>query len=91
VYCHFDGYPDGVGKMLKEHYTEPQKIKELLANGDMSSLGETVQKTVFYKDRGEDLHITKTRSFDELVDRARSVGAEYVYLFSDSVWDYFKC
>lgn len=39
IYCHFDGYPEGVGAILKKHYTDPQKIEELLELGDLSILG----------------------------------------------------
>lgn len=39
IYCHFDGYPSGVGKKLSEHYTDPEKIQKLLELGDLSSLG----------------------------------------------------
>ena len=40
IYCHFDGYPAGVGKTLYEHYNNPERIKQLLRLGDMSTLGE---------------------------------------------------
>ena len=39
IYCHFDGYPEGVGKILKEHYDTLNKVKELLKLGDISTLG----------------------------------------------------
>lgn len=39
IYCHFDGYPEGVGAILKKHYTDPQKIEKLLELGDLSALG----------------------------------------------------
>ena len=39
IYCHFDGYPEGVGKILKEHYDTLSKVKELLKLGDISTLG----------------------------------------------------
>ena len=39
VYCHFDGYPDGVGKKLMEHYSDRAKAAELIALGGLSSLG----------------------------------------------------
>jgi hypothetical protein len=26
VYCHFDGYPQGVGATLLEHYTDKNKV-----------------------------------------------------------------
>jgi hypothetical protein len=39
VYCHFDGYPDGVGKKLVEHYSDRAKAAGLIALGGISSLG----------------------------------------------------
>lgn len=39
IYCHWDGYPEGVGKRLKEHYTTEEKLEKLFALGDLSSLG----------------------------------------------------
>ncbi len=45
TYCHWDGYPSGVGKILKEHYTNPTKILELIAIADLSSLGAEVHPT----------------------------------------------
>ena len=42
VYCHWDGYPDGVGKVLAEHYTDPFKVIELLELGGLSSLGPRI-------------------------------------------------
>ena len=40
IYCHHDGYPNGVGQMLKEHYTSDNKIDELISLGAITSLGE---------------------------------------------------
>lgn len=40
IYVHFDGYPTGVGAMLKKHYTNPAKVEELISLGDCSVLGE---------------------------------------------------
>lgn len=37
-YCHSDGYLSYNGKMLYEHYKNVDKVKELIALGDMSSL-----------------------------------------------------
>lgn len=42
VYCHWDGYPSNNGKILAEHYTSFEKIKQLLALGDTSSLGSEI-------------------------------------------------
>lgn len=76
IYCHFDGYPDGVGKCLFQHYQDEEKIKELLKLGSLSSLaprlapdpGEThdfehpLDDVVVadHRDRGEDIRPAKT-------------------------------
>ena len=39
VYCHWDGYLDNNGKILKEHYSNPFKLRDLINLGDISSLG----------------------------------------------------
>lgn len=41
IYCHNDGHPDGVGRMLAEHYADPEDIRRLIDLGDISWLGET--------------------------------------------------
>lgn len=40
IYCHCDGYIEGVGKTLKKHYTDIDTIHKLLDLGNISSLGE---------------------------------------------------
>lgn len=81
IYCHFDGYPDGVGKMLKEHYQDENKVKELIALGDISFLEREVNPpdgimhsfekpcagvtVAYHRDRGEDLNY---RTFDSITD-----------------------
>jgi hypothetical protein len=42
IYCHWDGYVAHNGKILKEHYTNADKIRKLLELGDISSLGEEI-------------------------------------------------
>lgn len=34
IYCHYDGYPEGVGKTLQEHYADPDKVAKLMEMGD---------------------------------------------------------
>ena len=46
IYCHWDGYPEGVGATLKEHYTDPEKVAALIALGDISSLGQFVSVNI---------------------------------------------
>jgi hypothetical protein len=42
IYCHWDGYLSNNGKILLEHYTDEAKIRELMALGDISSLGAEI-------------------------------------------------
>ena len=37
VYHHFDGYPEGLGGKLKEHYNTYEKASELIDGGNMSN------------------------------------------------------
>ena len=39
IYCHYDGYPEHVGKILVENYKDETKIRKLMELGDISSLG----------------------------------------------------
>lgn len=43
IYCHYDGYPSYNGALLLHHYKDPEKIRELIALGDISSLAESVK------------------------------------------------
>jgi hypothetical protein len=38
VYCHYDGYPEHTGRILKEHYTTKESVTELIDGGSISSL-----------------------------------------------------
>lgn len=42
VYCHYDGYLEGVGQTLIDHYKDREKVDELIALGDLSALGEEI-------------------------------------------------
>ena len=42
IYCHSDGYPEGVGKILLTYYGYPEKIDQLLDLGDISVLDKWI-------------------------------------------------
>jgi len=50
IYCHWDGYPSHNGRILQENYTTEAQVRELLALGDLSSLGETIGEKVDFDD-----------------------------------------
>lgn len=87
VYCHFDGYLSGVGKILIENY-DRNKMEKLCEEGDISSLSEDLASTVFYcRDRNEPKNQTQAReglSHDELRNVFR--GCDYFYVLQDNRW-----
>ena len=85
IYCHWDGYLSNNGKILQEYYTNPFRVRELLDNGDMSTLSETVDGCEFYKERGEDC---PQRMFKDYADyRKNGQFEEYNYILRrDGRW-----
>lgn len=42
VYCHWDGYLDNNGKILRDHYTDSAKVYALMLLGSISSLRKEI-------------------------------------------------
>jgi hypothetical protein len=42
IYVHWDGYLSHNGRILQENYTDEAKVRELIALGDLSSLGAEI-------------------------------------------------
>lgn len=97
VYCHFDGYVEGVGKTLVEHYTDPKKVAMLISHGGMSSLGDEIGDkhdfnhreenvcTFYHRDRGEEL-VTESHKTSASYAEYEGGGIEYLYLFRGGEW-----
>ena len=89
IYCHNDGYLSNNGKILDQHYTDCSKLNALLAEGDISSLRDTIADTTFYaRDRGEENKEAVTlKNETELLKHAfESCDAEVVYMFAYGSW-----
>ena len=99
-YCHYDGYPEGVGETLVQHYNTEDKVKELVSFGDMSYLASVVHPegehnfekpeqgvTVFYnRDRGETDVDSVVTTMDEYLSVQYSSCIDYLYVFIGSNW-----
>ena len=100
IYCHFDGYPEGVGKKLLDYYADRKKVEELLQLGDLSSLEKRIAPNhneshsfddpiddvcvAYHRDRGEEL---RPASQIKLKNAAKMFGAEYMYVYMlDGTW-----
>lgn len=42
VYCHWDGYLEHNGVILRDHYSDPFKLQKLIDLGDLSSLAPNI-------------------------------------------------
>jgi hypothetical protein len=85
VYCHFDGYPSGVGKTLKENYDLPEDVFNLLSFGDISVLKDTIEDSVFYKrDRNETNVDQRWTSLYDFLSKTSELnsGIDFKYLFN---------
>ena len=98
VYCHWDGYLEGVGKTLLNHYNSQELAEELVKEGDMSCIGEKCScpeghsyenqvngYTVYYgRDRGE------KRTGYKVSEQRPKLSEEYLYVFEDGKWFVFS-
>jgi hypothetical protein len=90
IYCHWDGYPAGVGLGLIDNYNSKEQAEALIALGGFSSLMETLEET---KAGAYGNDSDKARTFtgvQDWLDNFNS-GEEYAYLYEDGKgWIYFS-
>lgn len=92
IYCHFDGYVDGVGKELVETYNDLEKAKALVAKGDYSSIctSKYNPKPETFVDEGESFEEVKPRlyqSFNEYRTKLHDdIDESYNYVFREGRW-----
>ena len=97
IYCHWDGYPEHNGEMLKRFYTTQDKVAALIELGSLSSLGpelgeqqdfddrESQNKNyclAYHRDRGEQLVVNEYEDIPSWIDDME----EYAYLFDGKDW-----
>lgn len=99
IYCHWDGYPEHNGKILKEHYTTEAKVDALLELGGLSILGEEIGEQqdfdnrdthnskwclAYGRDRGEDG--VEARIAEDIEDM---IFQSYHYVYDNGKWRCF--
>lgn len=93
IYCHNDGYPEGVGAVLKAFWQDRDLAKELISLGSISILGTSIENTLFYiRDRGESAwenSAVECKDQSEVFKRAgQQWNCDYVYLQrDDNSWE----
>jgi hypothetical protein len=99
IYCHWDGYPAGVGQTLASHYTEQDKVDSLIELGDLSSLGPLLGSkhsfgddsfpdwtTAYGRDRGENCPPEVSPDLQSLAKLTRECGGEWLYVWNGHGW-----
>jgi len=103
IYCHWDGYPSNNGRILLEHYQDPQKVAALISLGALSYLSKEVAPqegqdhdfespasgvtVAYHRDRGEDYQ--KPRENASVKSFFRSDIEEWGYLMTkEGEWLY---
>lgn len=103
IYCHFDGYPSGVGQTLTEHYTTEEKINALMELGDLSILGPEIGEKqdfddyqnrnrnwclAYGRDRGESGQEAET--YSNIKEWIGAIWVDYHYLWNGTNWEITK-
>ena len=91
VYCHWDGYPYGVGSELVEHFKDYNSILNLILGGSCSSINGGVVR--HYANRQQEkwnyLVPSQGKSRAELARIGGQSWAEYAYCFDEATgWKY---
>lgn len=106
IRVHWDGYLNGVGKVLLDHYTDVNKIKSLLELGSLSSLRKNIAPDTDDTTHswetptdGVTVAYTRDRGDKQQLDSVYNDFNEYMstshleefnYLFSDNKWVVFE-
>ena len=99
VYCHYDGYPEFNGRVLRDNYDTVEKVRQLIDGGDMSCTwtnagwnNETLPESgpLHYTARGESLESNAPRYDESIFDFLdKKNNEEYAYIWT--VNNEWKC
>lgn len=103
VYCHFDGYPSDVGKVLLEHYNSQELAELVTSMGAMSSLAASMEYPVghsysnptegysvlYHRDRGDQFTVAESPTLQGCVD-AQPYGETQFYYVWQGFWGVTK-
>lgn len=89
IYCHWDGYPTGVGATLRDHYTDDGKVRLLVNSNGISSLHENVSECPPISDEDPSLVF---ESLVQMMNHFRECWCEYGYVWmpSENRWECFE-
>lgn len=88
TYNHYDGYPDYLGRILKEHYNSEPKAKEVASTGYISNIDEDGTINSKYNEPADEIILD-----DDIVEAGLRIGEKvdeyggnYGYVWFDDEW-----
>jgi len=88
TYNHYDGYPDYLGRILKEHYNSEPKAKEVASTGYISNIDEDGTINSKYNESADEIILD-----DDIVEAGLQIGekvdeygGDYGYVWFSDEW-----
>lgn len=82
VYCHWDGYPEGVGDRLVRFYNSTAAARALLNIGDFSALETSLERTA---ENRYDISSSTENTVEDLWEAFSA--CEYGYIWNGEQWE----
>ena len=91
-YHNSDSYPEYLGKLLVNHWSNDTKTEEAISLGDSSSWYETIEENKYYgRDYGEsDAEPLVSNNLQTLIEESQAAWEEYLYVRERGEWHLFK-
>lgn len=101
IYCHWDGYPENNGRLLRKHWDDAYLIDHLMSLGNLSYLGREVgERQDFDQPTDRNWCLSYGRDRDEpeqgatsyasrdayVINAAGDHGVDYIYLWENDMW-----
>lgn len=93
TYNHYDGYPDGLGKILNKHYNNDDKAESVASTGYISYIDD--DGTINSKYNEEPGRLRLSGNFDEedmleIAGKVDEYGGDYGYVWHEGEWHTVK-
>ena len=92
TYNHYDGYPDYLGKILKEHYSGEDKAKSVASVGYITSIDEDGKINSKFNETANTM-ILDEEAFSaamQIGGEVNGYGADYGYVYFNDEWNTVK-
>ena len=92
TYNHYDGYPEYLGKVLKEHYGGDEKAKYVASVGYITSIDEDGKINSKFNESANTM-ILDEEAFSaamQIGDEVNGYGADYGYVYFNDEWNTIK-